>query len=134
MDGIDDDGLDASGGQVKRAFASRERLASFKKADDLLGERLALAMKIQVERELAPRRTGNAVAAAGIQLLEGTNSFIEAPHGAIEIVESLDGSASLRKALRSATPSVRRDTVRLARDLLELGALKFLDAAGCEVQ
>jgi len=27
--------------------------------------------------------------------------------------------------LRSATPSVRRDTVRLARDLLELGALKF---------
>jgi SAM-dependent methyltransferase len=125
VDGIDDEGLDAAGGQVRRAFASRERLASFKKADDLLGERLALAMKIQVERELAPRRTGNAVSAAGIQLLEGTNSFIEAPHGAIEIVESLDGSASLRKVLRSAPPSVRRDTVRLARDLLELGALKF---------
>jgi hypothetical protein len=27
--------------------------------------------------------------------------------------------------LRNATPSLRRDTLRLARDLLELGALKF---------
>jgi methylase of polypeptide subunit release factors len=125
VDGIDDDGLDAAGGQVKRAFAARERIAGFKKADDLLSERLALAMKIQVERELTPRRSGNAVAAAGIQLLEGTNSFIEAPHGAIDIVESLDGNASLRKVLRSATPALRRDTLRLARDLLELGALKF---------
>jgi SAM-dependent methyltransferase len=127
VDGIDDDALDAAGGQVRRAFASRERMAGFKKADDLLGERVALAMKIQVERELAPRRSGNAVASAGIQLLEGTNSFVEAPDDAIAIVESLEGSSTLRKALRNATPALRRDTLRLVRDLLELGALKFVD-------
>jgi methylase of polypeptide subunit release factors len=125
VDGIDDDGLDAAGGQVKRAFASRERLAGLDKADDLLREHLALAMKIQVERELAPRRSGNAVASAGIQLLEGTNSWIEAPDAAIAIVETLDGTTTLRKALRTATPALRRDTLRLARDLLELGALRF---------
>ncbi len=125
VDGIDDDGLDAAGGQVKRAFASRERLAGLDKADDLLREHLALAMKIQVERELAPRRSGNAVAAAGIQLLEGTNSWIEAPDAAIAIIETLDGTRTLRKALRNATPALRRDTLRLARDLLELGALRF---------
>jgi methylase of polypeptide subunit release factors len=125
VDGIDDDGLDAAGGQVKRAFASRERLSTLKKADELLAERLALAMKIQVERELAPRRSGNAVAAAGIQLLEGTNSGLEASDDAIAIVETLDGTTTLRKALRNATPALRRDTLRLARDLLELGALRF---------
>lgn len=125
VDGIDDEALDAASEQIKRAFASRERLAGLARVDDLLAARLSLAMKIQVERELAPRRTGIAVVSAGVQLMEGTNSFVEAPAGAIEIVASLDGSASLRKVLRSATPQLRRDVLRLARNLLELGALRF---------
>jgi methylase of polypeptide subunit release factors len=126
VDGIDDDALDASGEQVKRAFGARERLADLDRTDDLLGLRLALAMKIQVEREVTPRRTGNAVVGGGIQLTEGTNSFVEASAGAVEIVVGLDGTATLRRVLRSATPQLTREVLRLSRDLLELGALKFV--------
>jgi methylase of polypeptide subunit release factors len=125
VDSIDDDELETAGSQIKRGFEARAKLAELDRLDDLLGLRLALAMKIQVEREIAPRRTGNVNVGGGVQLVDGTCSFAEASAEAAAVVAGLDGSKTLRAALRSASPQLTREVLRLSRELLELGALKF---------
>jgi len=125
VDGIDDEGLEAAGDQVRRAFAAREQLAKLRRADDLLDLRPALAMHVELEHELVPRRRGNADFAARVQLVDGTNSFVETTIDALEIVPALDGTVTLRRLLRNAAPSARKASLALCRDLLELGALKL---------
>jgi methylase of polypeptide subunit release factors len=125
VDGIDDEDLEASGDQVRRAFAARAKLAKMRRNDELLDTRPALAMHVELERELVPRRRGNADVAAQVHLIDGTNSVVETTADALEIVPSLDGTATLRRLLRNATPSVRKSTLALCRDLLELGVLKI---------
>jgi methylase of polypeptide subunit release factors len=125
VDGIDDGTLEAAGNQVKRAFAGRAALAELRRADDLLDARPELAMRVEVEVELVPRRSGNAETAAAVQLLDGTSSTVPTTPAAAELIRRLDGSVSLRRLVGRAEPSVRREALRLTRELLELGALEW---------
>jgi hypothetical protein len=125
VDGIDDETLEAAGAQVRRAFSSRAALAELDRADDLLGARLELVMRVELEQNLVPRRSGNARTGARVQILDGTGSTVETTSGALELVSRLDGTVSLRRLVGRSTPSVRREVLRLCRELLELGALEF---------
>jgi methylase of polypeptide subunit release factors len=126
VDGIDDDALEAAGQQVRRAFEARATLARLERADDLLDVRPALAMEVQLERRLAPRRNGGAVGrGARVQLVAGTSSTIETTATALELVARLDGKTTLRRLLRGSTASERREGLRLCRELLELGAARL---------
>jgi methylase of polypeptide subunit release factors len=125
VDGIDDESLEAAGEQVRRAFEARARLAELQRADDILDVRPSLAMRVQLEYELAPRRSGNAVSEARAQLAGGTSSTVDTTSGALDLLQRLDGSTTLRGLLRGASPSLRRDAVALCRELLELGALRY---------
>jgi methylase of polypeptide subunit release factors len=125
VDGIDDEALETAGDQVRRAFESRARLAALARSDDLLDARPALAMQVELEHELAPRRGANVDAAARVQLVGGTSSTVETSAAALALVQSLDGKTVLRRLLARSSPAVRRDALRLCRELLELGALRF---------
>jgi methylase of polypeptide subunit release factors len=129
IDGIDEDALEEAGDQVRRAFEARARLAALRSADDLLDERVALAMRVALERELDPRSRRDA---ARVQLVGGTSSTIETTADALGIVERLDGTATLRRLLRGATADSRRRAVHLCRELLELGAARFATTAARE--
>ena len=82
-------------------------------------------MRLQLEQDVAPRRSHNAVTAARVQLVDGTSSTVETTAEALELVQRLDGSVSLRRLLGRAAPSVRRDSLRLCRELVELGAVRL---------
>ncbi|HZO98118.1 MAG TPA: methyltransferase [Gaiellaceae bacterium] len=125
VDGIDDETLEAAGEQVRRAFEARARLAALARAEELLDARPALAMRVQLERELAPRRSGNAPAGARVQLLDGTGSTVETTGAALELVPVLDGRSTLRRLLARSSPAVRREALRLCRELAELGAVRL---------
>jgi len=124
VDGIDDDALETAGEQVRRAFAGRAALAELRRADELLGARLELAMRLELEEDVVPRRSGNATTGARVQLVDGTSSTVETTPGALDVVRRLDGTASLRRLLGRDAPSVRRDALSVCRELLELGALE----------
>jgi len=117
VDGVDEDGLDEAGDQVRRAFENRARLTT----TDLLDERPALALRVELEHELGRRGR----AEARVQLVEGTSSTIETTPAALAIVERLDGKTKLRRLLRNADDGTRRASVRLVRELAELGALRL---------
>ena len=123
VDGIDDESLEAAGGQVRRAFANRALLAELRRADDLLDVRPELVMRLQLEQEVVPRRSRNAVTAARVQFVDGTGSTVDTTPDALELVQRLDGTVSLRRLVARATPSARREALRLCRELAELGAV-----------
>ena len=125
VDGIDDDALESAGEQVRRAFAGRAALAALRRAEDLLDTRPELVMRLQLERDVVPRRSHNAVSGARVQLVDGTSSTVETTAEALELVRRLDGSVSLRRLLGRVAPSVRRDSLRLCRELVELGAVRL---------
>jgi methylase of polypeptide subunit release factors len=135
VDFVDEDALEDAGNQVERAFAMRARLSELKKPTDLLDARLKVATALQLERELGPRRRRNAAGAARIHLDEGTNSTVEATARALEIIASLDGSTSLGDVVQATadrlglseaeTLKLRREALKVSRELLELGALGF---------
>jgi hypothetical protein len=125
VDGIDDDALEAAGGQVRRAFGNRAVLAELGRADDLLDLRPELVMRLQLEQEVVPRRSHNAATAARAQLVDGTSSTIETTPDALELVQRLDGTVSLRRLVGRSSPSVRREVLLLARELAELGAVNL---------
>jgi methylase of polypeptide subunit release factors len=125
VDGISDDALEAAGEQVRRAFAARAALAELRRADELLAERPELVMRVELEQELVPRRSGNAAGAARVQLVDGTSSTIETTPAALELVRRLDGSTTLRRLLARAGPAEERDALALCRELLELGAARL---------
>ena len=124
VDGIDDDALESAGDQVRRAFANRAILAELRRADDLLDLRPELVMRLQLEQEVVPRRSRNAAAAAHVQLVDGTSSTIETTPDALGLVPRLDGTVSLRRLVARSSPSVRREALRLCRELAELGAVR----------
>jgi methylase of polypeptide subunit release factors len=124
VDAIDDDALESAGEQVRRAFAGRAALAALRRADDLLDLKPELVMRVELEHDVAPRRSGNAVTGARVQLVDGTSSTIETTPEAADVVLQLDGSTRLGRIVGRAAPSVRRETLRLCRELIELGAVR----------
>jgi methylase of polypeptide subunit release factors len=124
VDAIDDEALEAAGEQVRRAFAGRAALAELRRADDLFDAKPELVMRLELEQDVVPRRSGNAVTAARVQLVDGTSSTVETTPEAADLVLRLDGSVTLRRLVGRAAPSVRREAVRLCRELVELGAVK----------
>ncbi len=117
IDPIDPDTLGDAADQIERAFAARERLSELDARDDVLDLHVAVAAPLRLEQELdgRGRRRGATVA-----LVEGTDSEVETTPEALELVSALDGSRPLRDVVDE---DVRRDAVRLVRELLELGAL-----------
>lgn len=119
-DDVDDDALDAADAQIRRAFASRARLAELRRASDLLDARLAPTRELRIERELTPA-TGRVE--VRIRLDEGTKPTLDVPEDVANAIAALDGR-TLGAAVRAAGAR-ERPTLRLARELLELGALRF---------
>lgn len=118
IDDVDSDSLETAGDQIRRAFAARRRLAALRRRSDLLDARLAPATPLQVERNL--RRGGRAT----VVLTEGTQHAVATTPEAAEAVSRLDGKTPLRALVEDGT---QRGTLTLARELLELGALRFRD-------
>jgi methylase of polypeptide subunit release factors len=134
-DSFDEEALEDAGEQIERAFAARAQLAELDGTADLLDARLSVVSALKLEQELEPRREGAAAVAARICLDEGTNSVLEATPPALEIITSLDGSASLGDVVaavaercglsESETSKLRREAIEISNDLLELGALRM---------
>jgi methylase of polypeptide subunit release factors len=135
VDEIDDDVLEAAGAQVERAFETRARLAQLQRSAELLDARVALAMPLNLERELEPQ-DGRVVTAGGsIELGAGLGVAFDSSAVALEVVPALDGrstlgdvvettAARLRLSEADAT-RLRRESLSAARELLELGALRL---------
>jgi methylase of polypeptide subunit release factors len=135
VDEVDEEDLEDAGEQIERAFAARARLAELQRTADLLDRPISLAAPVLLEHELAPRHGRTSVLTASLQLAEGTQTQVEASPRALEIVAALDGSAPLGERIGAAAQRLglseadearlRREVVRVARELLELGALRF---------
>jgi hypothetical protein len=123
VDEIDEDALDGAGDQVQRAFAARARLAELNGEDELLDARLSVAMPLRFEHELNPGKRVAGV--AEIELGKGTHHTVEVPLRMLELISSLDGKATLRDVVRNAAE--RREALEIIHELLELGALQFVD-------
>jgi methylase of polypeptide subunit release factors len=135
IDVIDDDLVDHAGNQIKRAFEARARLAELGKPSELLEQRLSVAGLVTLERDI-DAEAGRPVAVGDrVQIAEGMNLGIDAPHHTVEIVEALDGESTLAEVVDEAASRLglsapdakrlRRESLDLARELLELGALRF---------
>jgi SAM-dependent methyltransferase len=136
VDEVEEEDLEDAGDQIQRAFESRVRLSQLRNRAELLEARLSVAGPMRLEHELEPRRGRTAVVAASVQLAEGTNPTVEAPPRALEIVATLDGSERLGDVIQKSadrlqlsetqTSRLRREVLDVSRELLELGALKFV--------
>ena len=134
-DGVDADELDVADRQIRRAFAARARLAELRRRAELLDARLAPAAAVRVEHEVRPRRGRAEIAKAWVRLDEGTYPVVAAPAAAAEVVASLDGDATLAQVVdrvarrldlsRAEAEKLRRSSLRVVGELLELGALRF---------
>ncbi|CAN5174961.1 methyltransferase [soil metagenome] len=135
IDPVDDDDLDDAGDQIRRAFESRAQLAAFNGKDELLETRLAIAMPIRIEEELEPD-DGRAIVVTGrIDISEGTKHEVETTSEAIEVIASLDSRLPLGEIIdvtageldlsEAEATRLRRDVLRVSRELLELGALRL---------
>jgi methylase of polypeptide subunit release factors len=138
VDPVDEDDLDAAGRQVRRAFAARARLDALPGdgSSALLDARPAPVATLRLERELALRPGGIAVDAVRLHLDEGTHPAVEPSDAAADVVAALDGRTSVRAAIEavaerrslgtSESNRLRRESLRVVRDLLEVGALKWV--------
>jgi hypothetical protein len=135
IDSIEPDLLGVAAEQVARAFAARERLSRLARRDEVLESRLRLDAKLQSEEEVHSRQESRARIPAVVSLAEGTHSAVETTAGAVEVIRTLDGTATLATAVRTVArdrrlgdaeaSKLRRDALRLACELLELGAVTF---------
>jgi methylase of polypeptide subunit release factors len=135
VDDVDEDELDAAGRQVRRAFAARARLDALGNDDELLDTRPAPVSCLRLERELALRPGGIVLDAVRLHLDEGTHPVLEPSDAAADVVAALDGSTSLRAAIRAVgerrgfdergAGRLRREAIQVVRDLLEVGALRW---------
>lgn len=140
IDSIEPDLLGVAAEQLARAFAARERLSKLARRDEVLDSRLRLDAKLQSEEEVDPRQKSRTRMPAVVSLSEGTHSVVETTAGAVEVIRTLDGTATLETAVRTVArdlrldeadaSKLRRDALRLARELLELGALTFASPDG----
>jgi methylase of polypeptide subunit release factors len=136
VDVVDDDVVDHAGDQIKRAFTARARLVELEKPKALLHEHVALAGLVRLERELDAQNGRPREGSALVQIAEGMNLGVETQPPLLEIVGSLDGAESLGDVIDTAADRLglsgtdakrlRRDALELVRDLLELGALRFV--------
>ena len=108
VDEIDEDTLEPAGDQIRRAFANRERL----RGEELPDGRLSRAMPLRLEAEIGRKR-------ADVVLDGGTGSILPTTRTAADVLERLDGKRTLRSLAADTA------TVRLCRELLELGALRI---------
>ena len=135
IDEVDEDELDPADAQIRRAFAAREQLAELRRRADLLERRVAPARALRLEHELAAGGGAPVLRRTLVRLDEGTNPVLESDPRAAEVIGSLNGAGTLASAVdavarghglsRDETEKLRRRTLRLAHELLELGALRF---------
>jgi methylase of polypeptide subunit release factors len=130
IDELEEDNLEDAADQVRRAFAARARLAELGKQADLLDTRLARAATLELEREIAPGRGGRSK--GYIHLAGGTRSTVAVGSSALDVVAALDGKKKLRDVVQRAAKgadeaTLKRQAVKACRELLELGALKFVE-------
>lgn len=136
VDPVDADDVEEASDQVLRAFEARKRLRGVSR-DALLDARLSPAVAVRLEQELEPDDGGTDVVESRVGLAEGTKHALETSSTGLDIVASLDGRASLREVIaetadelglsQQETTQLRRETLRLARELLELGGLELRD-------
>jgi methylase of polypeptide subunit release factors len=109
IDEIDEDSLEESDKQIRRAFANR-----VVSRNGLLDVRLERAMPLSIEHEMGRK-------SASVVLDTGTCSILETTYEAAALVERLDGRKTLRKL------GADKQAVRLCRELAGLGALRIAD-------
>ena len=135
VDELDEDDLDDSGDQILRAFEARARLATLGGDKGLLEARLGVASSLRFIRELEPAG-GRAVDVEGsVELTEGTKHAVDASADAQEFVASIDSRMRLDEVIDTTADrlglsedeeeALREEALDLARELLELGALRF---------
>ena len=135
VDEVDEDDLDPADAQIRRAFAARGRLAELRRSSDLLEERVAPAKALRLEHELSAGGGAPVLRRTIVRLDEGTNPALESDPRAAEVIGSLNGAGTLESAVAAVarahrlssdeTEKLGRRSVKLARELLELGALRF---------
>jgi methylase of polypeptide subunit release factors len=133
VDSIEADDVDTADEQIRRAFASRARLAALDGRDELLDQRLSLEMAFWLEQELEPRAGRAAIVESRIQLSEGTKTAVEVEHGVLDVVASLDGRTPLRDVIAtvagrlgtsgSELARLEREALKATEELLDLGVL-----------
>ena len=125
VDQVDEDDLEPAGEQIQRAFAARARLGELRRPHDLLGAKLVVGATLRLEREIKPGRGSNRNARAWLELDEGTHPVVDGPLAALEAIASLDGTRPLAELAPAS--ELQRAVLRVARELLELGALSFAE-------
>ena len=135
VDQVEDDDLEDAGDQILRAFESRAALAEMENEDDLLDANVSVGGPVRLELSLEPEGTGTAVAAATVNLDEGTHPSLDVSSDMIEVLAALDGAQRYGDVIESVassldftpaeTQKLRREALEVAGELLELGALCF---------
>jgi methylase of polypeptide subunit release factors len=130
-DPVDEDELEFASDQIERVFRAFAELAEH--GDEVLERRLRLVEDVRFDQELD--RTG-AVTSTLLVLDEGTCPDLEIDLEVAEVLTRLDGATSLDRAVervarrndlsKRETIELRGDTHRVARELLELGALELV--------
>jgi methylase of polypeptide subunit release factors len=134
VDPVEADDVEDASDQVLRAFETRKRLRGLA-GDALLDVRLSPAVALRLEEDLEPDNGGSDVVESRIALVEGTKQALGTSSTALEVIASLDDRTPLRDVIaRTAdelalaeheTTRLRREALRLVRELLELGALEL---------
>jgi methylase of polypeptide subunit release factors len=130
-DGVDEDELEYASDQIGRVFTALAAISE--DGDGVLDRRFRLAEEARFEQELD--RTG-AVTSTVLVLDEGTCPEVELELETAEVLTALDGATTLDQAVARVTrreglshreaEELRRESRRLARDLLEQGVLELV--------
>ena len=133
VDSIEADDVETADEQIRRAFASRARLAELDGRDGLLDQPLSIEMAFWLEQELEPSNGRGAIVESRIQLSEGTNTTVEVERGVLDVVASLDGHTPLRGVIATVAdrlglsdgelPRLEREALKATEELLDLGVL-----------
>jgi methylase of polypeptide subunit release factors len=132
VDSVEADDVEEASEQVVRAFDARKRLRALA-GEALLEVRLSPAVAMRLELELEPDDGGSDIVESRVELAEGTKHVLETSSAALEVVTALDARTPLGEVIaqtaedlgfgRQDTTRLRRESLRLTRELLELGAL-----------
>jgi methylase of polypeptide subunit release factors len=133
LDSADSDELEFAGEQIERVFASQARLAELSDDDALLGETVALAREVRIDRVVQP---GAREPETVLALEEGTQPEFELDPDVAEVIGALDGTLTLGRAVervvrafdldKREAAELRRDTIAETEELLALGIAELL--------
>ena len=125
LDSADSEELEFAGEQIERVFASQARLAELDGDDALLGETVALAREVRIERVTQP---GEREPETVLALDEGTHAEFELDPDVAEVIGVLDGALTLGRAVdrvvrafdldKREAAELRRDTIAETEELL----------------